>query len=83
MYTYGSPRVGNVRFAAQFNECVPDSWRVGNSSDLVTSVRACMRVRVCAAMGALVWGLAGARQLLFRRCVRAALAGAAGAPPLP
>ncbi|KAG1678518.1 hypothetical protein FOA52_014552 [Chlamydomonas sp. UWO 241] len=38
MYTYGAPRVGNVKFASQFNERVPDSWRITNSSDIVPSV---------------------------------------------
>jgi predicted lipase len=38
MYSYGAPRVGNKRFAALFNERVPDSWRITNRSDIIPSM---------------------------------------------
>jgi predicted lipase len=38
MYNFGSPRVGNRVFAAEFNARVPDAWRVVNRSDAVCTV---------------------------------------------
>jgi hypothetical protein len=37
-YTFGSPRVGNSYFAREFDAGVPDSWRIRNKLDVVTSV---------------------------------------------
>lgn len=30
MYNFGSPRVGNKHFVAEYNQKVPDSWRLAN-----------------------------------------------------
>ncbi|KAL8479757.1 hypothetical protein ACS0TY_026622 [Phlomoides rotata] len=38
MYNFGSPRVGNRRFAEIYNEKVRDSWRVVNHRDIIPSV---------------------------------------------
>jgi hypothetical protein len=38
VYNYGSPRVGNAVFAAEFNARVPNCWRVTNRADAVTQV---------------------------------------------
>ncbi|GLC68922.1 hypothetical protein PLESTF_000759300 [Pleodorina starrii] len=38
LYTYGSPRVGNVAFARDFDRLVPNAWRFTNRLDLVPSV---------------------------------------------
>lgn len=37
-YNYGSPRVGNRAFAAEFDRLVPNAWRVANANDAVTLV---------------------------------------------
>ncbi|KAJ7955513.1 Fungal lipase-like [Quillaja saponaria] len=38
MYNFGSPRVGNRRFAEVYNENVRDSWRVVNHRDIIPTV---------------------------------------------
>lgn len=38
MYNFGSPRVGNKRFAEVYNERVKDSWRVVNHRDIIPTV---------------------------------------------
>ncbi|XP_059592930.1 uncharacterized protein LOC100249309 isoform X2 [Vitis vinifera] len=38
MYNFGSPRVGNKRFAEVYNEKVKDSWRVVNHRDIIPTV---------------------------------------------
>ncbi|KAK6130506.1 hypothetical protein DH2020_035764 [Rehmannia glutinosa] len=38
MYNFGSPRVGNRRFAEIYNEKVKDSWRVVNHRDIIPTV---------------------------------------------
>ena len=38
MYNFGSPRVGNHQFAKEYNEAVPDSWRLVNDRDVITGV---------------------------------------------
>ncbi|XP_019449987.1 PREDICTED: uncharacterized protein LOC109352451 isoform X1 [Lupinus angustifolius] len=38
MYNFGSPRVGNRRFAELYNERVKDSWRVVNHRDIVPTI---------------------------------------------
>ncbi|CAH1453028.1 unnamed protein product [Lactuca virosa] len=38
MYNFGSPRVGNKKFAQIYNEKVKDSWRVVNHRDIIPSV---------------------------------------------
>ncbi|KAL4591023.1 hypothetical protein LXL04_003971 [Taraxacum kok-saghyz] len=38
MYNFGSPRVGNKKFAQLYNEKVKDSWRVVNHRDIIPSV---------------------------------------------
>ncbi|KAL0920221.1 hypothetical protein M5K25_009341 [Dendrobium thyrsiflorum] len=38
MYNFGSPRVGNRRFADLYNEKVKDSWRVVNHRDIIPTV---------------------------------------------
>ncbi|KAJ0967468.1 hypothetical protein J5N97_024385 [Dioscorea zingiberensis] len=38
MYNFGSPRVGNKRFAKVYNEKVKDSWRVVNHRDIIPTV---------------------------------------------
>lgn len=38
MYNFGSPRVGNRRFAQIYNEKVIDSWRVVNYRDIIPTV---------------------------------------------
>ncbi|KAH9650567.1 C2 domain-containing protein [Citrus sinensis] len=38
MYNFGSPRVGNKRFADVYNEKVKDSWRVVNPRDIIPTV---------------------------------------------
>src|SRR5579862_6635780 len=38
MYTFASPRTGNVDFANKFNQNVQVRWRVANTEDLVTTV---------------------------------------------
>jgi hypothetical protein len=38
MYNFGSPRVGNGEFAADFNRHVPDAWRVVNADDAVATI---------------------------------------------
>ncbi|KAK9287722.1 hypothetical protein L1049_016161 [Liquidambar formosana] len=38
MYNFGSPRVGNKRFADVYNEKVKDSWRLVNHRDIIPTV---------------------------------------------
>ncbi|KAJ0549020.1 putative feruloyl esterase [Helianthus annuus] len=38
MYNFGSPRVGNKKFADVYNQKVKDSWRVVNHRDIIPSV---------------------------------------------
>ncbi|KAL5215430.1 hypothetical protein ABZP36_006831 [Zizania latifolia] len=38
MYNFGSPRVGNRRFAEVYNAKVKDSWRVVNHRDIIPTV---------------------------------------------
>ncbi|KAJ4967692.1 hypothetical protein NE237_014393 [Protea cynaroides] len=38
MYNFGSPRVGNKKFAEIYNEKVKDSWRVVNHRDIIPTV---------------------------------------------
>ncbi|XP_062166695.1 uncharacterized protein LOC133872999 isoform X2 [Alnus glutinosa] len=38
MYNFGSPRVGNKKFAELYNEKVKDSWRVINHRDIIPTV---------------------------------------------
>lgn len=38
MYNFGSPRVGNKKFADQYNERVKDSWRVVNHRDIIPTI---------------------------------------------
>ncbi|KAJ4841915.1 hypothetical protein Tsubulata_013354 [Turnera subulata] len=38
MYNFGSPRVGNKRFAEVYNQKVKDSWRVVNHRDIIPTV---------------------------------------------
>lgn len=38
MYNFGSPRVGNKRFADMYNQAVTDSWRVVNHRDIIPTV---------------------------------------------
>ncbi|XP_057489576.1 uncharacterized protein LOC130775479 [Actinidia eriantha] len=38
MYNFGSPRVGNKKFAELYNEKVKDSWRVVNHRDIIPTV---------------------------------------------
>ncbi|XP_062108992.1 uncharacterized protein LOC133819703 isoform X2 [Humulus lupulus] len=38
MYNFGSPRVGNKRFADIYNQKVKDSWRVVNHRDIIPTV---------------------------------------------
>lgn len=38
MYNFGSPRVGNRRFAEVYNEKMKDSWRVVNHRDIIPTV---------------------------------------------
>ncbi|KAF5736689.1 hypothetical protein HS088_TW14G00839 [Tripterygium wilfordii] len=38
MYNFGSPRVGNKRFADVYNKKVKDSWRVVNHRDIIPTV---------------------------------------------
>lgn len=38
MYNFGSPRVGNKKFAEVYNEKVCDSWRVVNHRDIIPTV---------------------------------------------
>lgn len=38
MYNYGSPRVGNTVFVEDYNDNVPNSWRIANDDDAVTKV---------------------------------------------
>nr|GMD62939.1 uncharacterized protein LOC109176470 isoform X1 [Ipomoea batatas] len=38
MYNFGSPRVGNKKFADVYNEKVKDSWRVVNHRDIIPTV---------------------------------------------
>ncbi|KAH6820917.1 putative triglyceride lipase [Perilla frutescens var. hirtella] len=38
MYNFGSPRVGNRRFAEIYNEKVKDSWRLVNHRDIIPTV---------------------------------------------
>ena len=37
-YTFGSPKVGDANFAAHYNQCVPQTTRVVNASDLVPNI---------------------------------------------
>ncbi|CAJ0587658.1 unnamed protein product, partial [Mesorhabditis spiculigera] len=41
MYTFGEPRVGNVQFAASFNNLVPEAFRVIFRSDIVPHLPGC------------------------------------------
>lgn len=38
MYNFGSPRVGNKRFADVYNKVVKDSWRIVNHRDIIPTV---------------------------------------------
>ncbi|CAM9214391.1 unnamed protein product [Chrysoparadoxa australica] len=38
VHTYGSPRVGDIRYASIYNELVPNTWRIRTDGDLVTAV---------------------------------------------
>ncbi|KAJ3680000.1 hypothetical protein LUZ60_016278 [Juncus effusus] len=38
MYNFGSPRVGNRRFAQVYNSKVKDSWRIVNHRDIIPTV---------------------------------------------
>ncbi|KAJ8512451.1 hypothetical protein OPV22_002885 [Ensete ventricosum] len=38
MYNFGSPRVGNRKFAELYNEKVKDSWRIVNHRDIIPTV---------------------------------------------
>ncbi|CAN8232287.1 unnamed protein product [Cochlearia groenlandica] len=38
MYNFGSPRVGNKKFAEAYNQKVNDSWRVVNHRDIIPTV---------------------------------------------
>jgi len=38
MYNFAGPRVGDLAFAAKFNQQVGVSWRVVNTEDIVTTV---------------------------------------------
>eukprot|EP00257_Ricinus_communis_P016048 XP_015574093.1 uncharacterized protein LOC8265687 isoform X2 [Ricinus communis] len=38
MYNFGSPRVGNRRFAELYNQKVKDTWRVVNHRDIIPTV---------------------------------------------
>lgn len=38
MYNFGSPRVGNKRFADNYNQAVKNSWRVVNHRDIIPTV---------------------------------------------
>jgi hypothetical protein len=38
MYNFGSPRVGNLAFVKEFNEVVPEAFRVVNDADVVARV---------------------------------------------
>ncbi|KAM7462315.1 hypothetical protein LguiA_030436 [Lonicera macranthoides] len=38
MYNFGSPRVGNKKFAEVYNKKVKDSWRVVNHRDIIPTV---------------------------------------------
>lgn len=38
VYTFGSPRVGNIPFAEDYDKQVPATWRVSNENDLVTRI---------------------------------------------
>uniref|UniRef100_A0A0D3BYZ6 Fungal lipase-type domain-containing protein n=1 Tax=Brassica oleracea var. oleracea TaxID=109376 RepID=A0A0D3BYZ6_BRAOL len=38
MYNFGSPRVGNKKFADVYNQKVKDSWRVVNHRDIIPTV---------------------------------------------
>jgi len=38
LYTFGSPRVGDLRFATYFDRIVPDTWRVVHNHDLVPHI---------------------------------------------
>ncbi|KAK4266253.1 hypothetical protein QN277_027203 [Acacia crassicarpa] len=38
MYNFGSPRVGNKKFAEVYNEKIKDSWRVVNHRDIIPTV---------------------------------------------
>uniref|UniRef100_A0A0K0F1Q3 Lipase_3 domain-containing protein n=1 Tax=Strongyloides venezuelensis TaxID=75913 RepID=A0A0K0F1Q3_STRVS len=41
LYTFGEPRVGSSKFAFNFDELVPNSWRVIHSKDIVPHLPAC------------------------------------------
>jgi len=45
MYNYGSPRVGNTSFVKQYNQLVPDSFRMVNKFDGVPRVPLLMNYR--------------------------------------
>ncbi|KAK8504631.1 hypothetical protein V6N12_017208 [Hibiscus sabdariffa] len=38
MYNFGSPRVGNRRFAEVYNEKVKDSWRIVKHRDIIPTI---------------------------------------------
>ncbi|CAI8601910.1 unnamed protein product [Vicia faba] len=38
MYNFGSPRVGNKRFAKVYNKNVKDSWRIVNHKDIIPTM---------------------------------------------
>jgi len=38
MYNFGSPRVGNAAFAKNYDDTVPESWRIYNSKDVISTV---------------------------------------------
>eukprot|EP00756_Hemistasia_phaeocysticola_P057118 Hpha_TRINITY_DN33751_c0_g1::TRINITY_DN33751_c0_g1_i1::g.25157::m.25157 len=38
VYTYGSPRVGNVTFRERYNWMVPDTFRIVNENDIISTL---------------------------------------------
>lgn len=38
LYTFGSPRVGDLTFATYFDKIVPDTWRIVHKNDLVPHI---------------------------------------------
>lgn len=38
LYTFGSPRVGDIKFASYFDKIVPDTFRIVNEKDLVPHI---------------------------------------------
>lgn len=61
MYNYGSPRLGNKVFAAEFNRAVPNAWRVVNNNDAVVTVPRLMGY--CHVGHAVILGAGGAMEI--------------------